>query len=191
MEWVSQNMIRVDRELNELDKLVLRFISLLEKHVPYVLVSGYVAILLGRSRTTEDVDLFIERISFPTFQNLYTDLLANGFWSVTVDDIKELFSMLEDRLSIRFAEQDKVIPNFEIKFIKDPLDRYALLNTITILVPDGELRIAPLDLQIAYKKFVLMSQKDLEDARFLQNTFDISEENINKCKQLLQQYGRL
>lgn len=191
MQWVDQKTIRVDRELSELDKIVLRFISLLEKHVPYVLVSGYVAILLGRSRTTEDVDLFIERLTFPQFTTLYNDLLAHGFWSVTVDDQQELFSMLEDRLSIRFAEQDKVIPNFELKFVKDPLDRYALLNKVTVLLPNGQLYIAPLDLQIAYKKFVLMSQKDLEDARHLQNTFGISDENINKCKQLLQQYGRL
>ena len=48
--------------------------------------------------------------------------------------------------------------------------------------------IAPLDLQIAYKKFVLKSPKDLEDARYLQKLLEISEESINKFKRLLKDY---
>ena len=51
--------IILDKELNELDKYVLEFIKILEKHVDYVIISGYVSILLGRSRSTEDIDLFI------------------------------------------------------------------------------------------------------------------------------------
>ena len=159
--------------------------------IPYAIAGALAVNVHGHRRTTEDVDLFIERLSLSQFTALYNDLLTHGFWSVTVDDPQELFSMLMDRLYIRFAESEKVIPNFELKFVKDPLDRYALQNAVTVVLPGGELRIAPLDMQIAYKRFVLMSQKDLEDARHLQSTFTISEENINKCKQLLQQYGRI
>jgi len=54
MEYYNEKgEIKINKELNNLDKFVLDFISLLEE---YVIVSGYVSILLRRSRATEDVD---------------------------------------------------------------------------------------------------------------------------------------
>lgn len=48
------NVLRTDKELSVLDRKVLRFKEVLEYlGVGYVLISGYVAILLGRSRGTE------------------------------------------------------------------------------------------------------------------------------------------
>ena len=79
MKLIGEKAIRLDRELSELDKLVLAFIRILEKHVPYVLVSGYVAILFGRARGTEDVDFLLRPITFEEFQRLYADLLRQGF----------------------------------------------------------------------------------------------------------------
>ena len=61
MKLIGEKAIRLDRELSELDKLVLAFVRILEKHVPYVLVSGYVAILFGRARGTEDVDFLLRQ----------------------------------------------------------------------------------------------------------------------------------
>ncbi len=58
MEIIDEKNIKLDRELNELDLFVLDFVKILEKQVKYVLISGYVALLFGRSRTTEDVDLY-------------------------------------------------------------------------------------------------------------------------------------
>jgi len=55
MEWINGKKIKLDKPINELDKFVLHFIKILEKHVDYVIISGYVAIPLGRSRATEDV----------------------------------------------------------------------------------------------------------------------------------------
>ena len=48
--------IKLNKELNKLDKFVIDFCKLLDR---YVIVSGYVSILFGRSRSTEDVDLLI------------------------------------------------------------------------------------------------------------------------------------
>ena len=59
-----KNTIKLDKIINELDKFVFKFIKILKKHTDYVIVSGYVAILLGRSRTTEDIDVFIKEINF-------------------------------------------------------------------------------------------------------------------------------
>ncbi|HLD41949.1 MAG TPA: hypothetical protein VJB06_02850 [archaeon] len=63
MEFLDSRTIKLDKIENELDKFVLDFIKILEKHAKYVIVSGYVAILFGRSRGTEDIDMFIGRLA--------------------------------------------------------------------------------------------------------------------------------
>jgi len=47
---VKDDKIVMDKELNNLDLFTLDFIRILEKYGTYALVSGYVAILFGRSR---------------------------------------------------------------------------------------------------------------------------------------------
>ena len=113
----NKKEIVLNRELSDLDKLVFKFIKILEKHVDYVIILGYVSILLGRSRATEDVDLYIERISFDKFLLIYNDLKENGFWCLNAEKSLEVFSYLRDGLAIRFAK-GMLIPNFEVKFPK-------------------------------------------------------------------------
>ena len=57
----EKKTIKLERELSNLDEFVLDFVNLLDN---YVIVSGYVSILLGRSRTTEDVDLLLPKLRF-------------------------------------------------------------------------------------------------------------------------------
>ena len=71
MEFIDKKTIKIDRELSDLDNFTLDFVKTLEKHANYVLVSGYVSILLGRARVSEDVDVIIQKIDFSTFQDLY------------------------------------------------------------------------------------------------------------------------
>ena len=191
MEIIDEKTIKLDRELNELDRFVIRFIRIFEKHTSYVIISGYVAILFGRTRGTEDVDLIIPQMDKENFKKLYQDLLNNNFWSVTVDSIDELYSMLEDSLAIRLADRGKVLPNIEIKFVKDELDKFSLKNKIEVITKSGSLFTSRIELQIVYKKFVLKSQKDLEDARHLQKLFELDDEKINQYKILLEKYERL
>jgi hypothetical protein len=191
MEFINEKTIKIERDLSELDKLVLDFISILQKHSPYVLVSGYVAIVFGRTRTTEDVDFFIERMDKETFSKFYFELKKGGFWSVNVDSEEELYSILNDGLSIRFALDGQVVPNMEVKFVKDGLDRFTIDNKIKLMTKGGDLWISRIELQIAYKKFVLKSQKDMEDARHLQGLLEINDETLNKYKELIKEYGRL
>ncbi len=40
--------------------------------------------------------------------------------------------MLKDNLSVRFAENDTVIPNFELKFPKADTDIYSIENSVTV-----------------------------------------------------------
>ena len=57
---VSIDRTIIEKELSNLDNFVHQFIGLLESlKIEYTIVSGYVSILLGRSRGTEDVDILI------------------------------------------------------------------------------------------------------------------------------------
>ncbi len=51
--------IRLDKELNALDEFVLHFVNSIKSD--YVIVSGYVSILFGRARMSEDVDDLIPK----------------------------------------------------------------------------------------------------------------------------------
>lgn len=191
MKIINQHTIQLDRELSELDLFVLDFVKILQKHTFYAIISGYVALLFGRSRTTEDVDLFIPPLTAEKFHTLYQDLKNNGFTSVLVDSEEELFSMLSDHLAIRFGRANLPIPNMEVKFTRDQLDLISLQGRVKVITLRGDIFISSPELQVAYKKLVLGSPKDLEDARHLQRLFSISEENINKYKDIFREYGRI
>ncbi|HLC80215.1 MAG TPA: hypothetical protein VJG31_00410 [Candidatus Nanoarchaeia archaeon] len=190
MEIIDEKTIKLERELNDLDAFVLDFIKVLQKHTRYVLISGYVALLFGRTRNTEDVDLFIEKLSRDKFSSLYRDLKETGFYALNAESEEELFSLLEDKLSVRFARIDAPVPNMEIKFVKDILDQFTLHERIKVITAQGELYIGDMGLQIAYKRFILKSPKDLEDARHLQKLFSLSEEKIDKYQRILKEHGR-
>ena len=52
----------IDRETTDLDMFVMDFVDLLhEAKINYVIVSGYVSILFGRSRLSEDIDVILEK----------------------------------------------------------------------------------------------------------------------------------
>jgi hypothetical protein len=54
-------VITIEREPSWLDRLVVEFVRCLGFN--YVIVAGYVAILLGRTRTTDDVDVVVDAVS--------------------------------------------------------------------------------------------------------------------------------
>lgn len=191
MKIIDEHTILLDRELSELDLFVLDFVRVLEKHAQYVLISGYVAILFGRTRTTEDVDMFIEKISKEKALLLYNEMLKHNFWALNVDSGEEFYSYLGDNIAVRFARKGKAIPNMEVKFVKDMLDKAAIDDNITVKTAVGELKVSNIEMQIAYKRYVLRSNKDLEDANHLQQWFKISEENINKYKRIFKEYDRI
>jgi hypothetical protein len=70
MRVIGKTIIEIDRELSDLDKFSIDFIPILKKHTHYVIVSGYVAILLGRARASEDIDITLPKIPHAHFQKL-------------------------------------------------------------------------------------------------------------------------
>jgi len=166
----SEGSIELQKELNYLDKLAIDFSSLLSKtKINHVIISGYEAILFGRNRASEDIDLFIEKIGKEKFQEFWNLMQEGGFWCINAD-LSEAFSLLEDKLAIRFARKDEATPNIEVKFAKTDLDFYSLSNKIKVVLNGNEICIGPIELNIAYKLY-LGSAKDIEDAVFLYEFF--------------------
>jgi len=193
MEYnVEKREIFSDKELNNLDKFALEFTKIVGKHVEYVIIAGYVAILLGRTRITEDIDMFIKHISEERFFQLYDELVERGFWCLNADSLEEVFSYIKSGLAIRFAKKGKSIPNFEVKFPKDLLDEAAFGDSIMVFLSEGKLRLSSLERTIAFKRYFLGSDKDKEDAIHLEKTFkdEVDFDKINKVKELIERRGK-
>ena len=167
-----------DKVLNKLDAFVLDFMKILESQVEYVVVSGYVAILFGRSRGTEDIDVLMDPLGREDFGALYRKLRSKGYDFLNPEDEQGLYEMLEEGLAIRAAECGRVIPNVELKFCKDDFDRYSLDRRVEVIVGGGHVYISPFELQIPYKIW-LGSDKDIEDAVFL---WELFKDRVDKRK---------
>ena len=187
----NKKEIRIEKVLNELDKLVIEFIKILEKYTDYVIISGYVSILLGRSRATEDVDVFIKHISFETFYKLYNELKKEGFWCLNAEKPIEVFSYLKDGLAVRFAKEGGFTPNFEVKFPKREIDKETFGDFITVTLTDRninkKIKISSLERHIAFKRYYLKSDKDIEDSYHIEELFkgEIDYSKVNKLKEII------
>lgn len=188
------NTIRFDKELSELDKLVVNFTRILDKQkIDYVIISGYVAILFGRSRNTEDVDIFIEKMDFVKFMKFWQELEKEGFECINTSDPKTAYQeYLQEMLSLRFAIKGAWEPNFELKFPKTDLNNYSLKNKLIVEINGEKLITSKMELQIAFKLY-LGSDKDIEDAIHLWQIFKgrLSMEVFNGFVKRLQVEGRV
>lgn len=171
MRFIDKKTIKLDKVINELDKLVSRFIKILEKYTDYVIVSGYVAILFGRSRSTEDIDIFIKVLDKEKFNMLYNDLKKHGYWCLNTEDADEVYDYLVSGSAVRFALKGETIPNFEVKFAKKRLSMEALKDTLTVITKSGKINTSSIERQIAFKRYYLKTDKDLEDAEHMERLF--------------------
>jgi len=69
-----------------LDKFVDDFCRVIERHVKYIICSGFVSIAHGRSRGTEDVVMIIEKIPKDKFIILHNDLIKAKFDCIQSSD---------------------------------------------------------------------------------------------------------
>ena len=189
MEFIDQKTIKLDKPLNELDRFVLKFIEIIEKYTDYVIISGYVSILLGRSRGTEDVDMFIKPLDKEKFTKFYHELKENGFWCLNAESDDEVYNYINESIALRFAEKGETIPNMEVKFAKRLLDLEVFTDFIKVKTKEGTINISSLERQIAFKRYYLKSDKDLEDAKHIEETFkeDINIERIKKYKLFIEE----
>jgi|SRR3989338_3045345 len=188
MKFVDNRTIRLEKIPNELDKFVFDFIKILAKYADYVIISGYVAILLGRSRATEDIDVFIRETDRNRIVSLYEELKKKGYWCLNAESPDEIFNYLNEGLAVRFALKGQTIPNFEIKFAKKMLDKESFSDAISAITKLGEVKISSLERQVAFKRYYLKSDKDLEDASHIEKVFkDVIDINrIKEYKKMLE-----
>ncbi len=164
--------ITIDKELNSLDEMALDFSAVLTgAGIRHVFLSGYVAILFGRNRTSEDIDVICEKCDYDTFLGVWKDIHQKYECIITSDPEEAYGEYLENRTAVRFARKGEFIPNVEMSFASTGLHERALRNRLTVVLNGRELPISPLEQQIAYKTY-MGSEKDIEDARFLFKLFE-------------------
>jgi hypothetical protein len=179
--------IRMERELSSLDRLALKFSKKLEKRgISYAIVSGYVAIVFGRSRSSEDIDVIVEKLSGPEFKKLWRSL-EGSFECVNAGSAETAYDYLVSGTAVRFSAPGRYVPNIEMKFPKNPADDLALRERLKLLLNSEYLYIAPLEPQICYK-LSMKTEKDVEDARFL---FKLLRPHLDvaKVKKLAREMG--
>jgi len=168
---LREGTLVVGRERNQLDELALSFSSILEGFgIEHVYIAGYVSILAGRARSTEDVDVLIERSENEIIDKLVSTLDEEGFWGPAMP-LTSMYEMLDNGDNVWVAPNDQIAPHLEVKFVRDEFDRASLGNAITARIGDETLPIGPLELQIAYKLH-LGARTDIEDAVHLYTLFE-------------------
>ena len=75
-----------NKVISELDEFVLDFICMLEHFTEYVIVNGYVCILFGRARGTEDIDILIPSISDKKFSMLYNGFMEKEYFILNPEE---------------------------------------------------------------------------------------------------------
>ncbi len=171
IRYSKNSILLSQKELTTLDKLVIKFIQSMGE-VEYVIVSGYIAIFFGRIRGTEDIDILLNKMNKKQIETLHQRLLKNGFSPVNnIENAREAYELLSEGSSLRYAEKGTWAPNFELKFVRKPLDRRTMEDKIKVTFNSRySMYISPIELQIAFKLW-LGSDKDYEDARYIYNIF--------------------
>lgn len=150
MEFTDDG-VAIDKPPSDLDRLVLDIVAVFDDvGVEYVVVSGYVAVLFGRARATEDIDVITERFDRDTADALADGLRDVGFWGPAMP-LDGMYETLADDLPVRIAEDGHRVPNVELKFATDEYDQASLRETVSVQFGDETLRVGAFELQIAYK----------------------------------------
>ena len=158
----------------------------MEKHFEYFVVSGYVSILFGRSRATEDIDVLVKEINKKKFSEFWKEI-NKSFWCLSAKTLEEALEVLKES-SLRFAKKNEIIPNIKLKTCKKRIDFLTMDEKIKVILANKKsIFIPPIELQIAYKEEVLKSEKDLEDAFYLRELFKerIDNRKIEEFKKVI------
>lgn len=192
---LDDGVLTVDRAPNELDERAIEFSRICDDlGIAHVYVAGYVAILAGRSRSTQDIDVLVEPMDETRVDALVARLEAAGFWgpAMPLSSMQEAF---EHGDNIWVGREEEVIPHLEVKQVADEFDRASLREAIQGRIGGETLPIGPLELQIAYKLY-LGTRTDFEDAVHLYTLFggSLSTEELQRWVERLDvrdEYERL
>lgn len=170
---------------NVLDEFAEKVCKVIERHVRYIVVSGFVAISHGMRRATEDIDMIIDRISFEDFEKIHEDLIKEDFECLQSSLVGEVYDYLDKGDSIRYVRRGTFLPpEMEIKFAKDEIDRLQLDTRQKFDFTGLDIWFSSIEMNIAFKEELLKSEKDNEDAKHLRIIYkdEIDEDFINEIK---------
>jgi hypothetical protein len=167
-----------------LEKFTQDFIRVLEKHAKYIIVSGFVAILHGRSRGTEDIDIVIESLPPEKFAILHEGLIKTGFECLQCPSSKEIYKYLKDNTSVRYVKKGTYLPQMELKFARDSIDDYQIKTRRKLPLTGTDFFFPSVESAIAFKEELLKSKKDMKDARHLRLIYGekLDKAEIEKIK---------
>ena len=178
-------MIRGIGDRNILDDFAIKFCKVVDKYVRYIVVSGFVAISHGRIRTTEDIDMIIEKIPFEKFISLHKDLDKAGFHCLQSTKVKDIYEYLEKGDSIRYVKKGTFLPpEMEIKFMKDELDELQMKTRKKLEFTGLDIWFSSIEFNVAFKEELLKTPKDMEDAKHLRMIYkdEIDNNFIDEIK---------
>jgi hypothetical protein len=177
-------------DLDVLNTFTENFFKIVEKHVECIIVSGFVAIISGRTRGTEDVDMIIRKMNLNTFRLLHQDLVDNGFACINSNNVEDIYDILNDSSSVRYTYKNEFLPEMEVKFERDIVDDYQFKTKTKLSLSDIDVYYSSIEMNIAFKEEYLKTPKDIEDATHLRTVYEkeFDESEIVKIKQMLIKY---
>ena len=178
------------REIDDktiIDKFVEDFCDVVEKHVRYIVVSGYVAIAHGIGRGTIDVDMIIKRMSIEGFKNMHDELVNKGFECLQSSKSDDIYDYLRAGDSVRYIRVGEDLPEMEVKFAKDELDELQLSTRQKFPFTGLDIWFSSIEVNVAFKEELLKTPKDMEDARHLRIIYKdkINESLISNFKKMI------
>ncbi|MBI5227415.1 hypothetical protein HY988_02390 [Candidatus Micrarchaeota archaeon] len=115
----TKNGIKLDKVLSIIDRFTLDFIKILDRlDIKYVLISGYVVLLFGRQRMTEDIDIFLEELDKERLKGLF-DALEKDWWLINARSYKMAKMLYGEGSAWRAAKKDTIAPNMEMKNLQN------------------------------------------------------------------------
>lgn len=185
---IKEGEIKVSKELNDIDSFVIKTTDIIKKYTEYVIVSGYVAIFFGRSRISEDVDIFIKELSLEKFKEMYSDFTKNGFEWIIEDPLELYKEYLKKGTPIGVWENGAPLLRLDMKLPKE-LSQHGLFNSkIKVELNNHILWMADIESTIAYKEEIAKSDKDIKDSQHLRLVFkNLDETKIKRYKSLFKQ----
>ncbi len=175
---------------NVLEEFAEEFCKVVDRHVKYIVVSGFVAISHGRSRATEDIDMILEKIPFDKFRELHSDLVKNRFECLQSSKEDDVYDYLIRGDSVRYVREGTFLPpEMELKFPKDEIDNLQLATRKKFGLTGLDIWFSSIEMNIAFKEELLKSDKDIEDAKHLRIIYedDINESLIKEIKEKIRE----
>ncbi|MCX9084463.1 MAG: hypothetical protein OIN87_06675 [Candidatus Methanoperedens sp.] len=174
----ENNEIILDKELSNLDSSVIEFSDILNRNnIRHVLISGYIPILFGKEGEIEYIDILIQNISFEKFLKLWLEIENSYECKNASDPIDAYNAYLKNYHSVSISKKGSNCPYFNLKIIKDEIERYVLKYRRIARIGGDHLYIPPIEMQIS-QNLSTGNEKEINEARFLYTLF---KEKLDKA----------